>query len=191
MSTSEAVTRQIRVSVISEYSPDRSRPQDRQWFFLYTITIANDSKDTIQLLSRHWVITDDSGEVEEVKGQGVIGQQPVIKPGEDLHLHVRRFAADRPRHHGGHVSDDRRRRQTVRRHDSQIYAERALYGPLKGLHLRSSAIGESAICNRKDIANRQSPSAIDNPDGSSIIAQSTSMGNVQLSRTLPVTPARE
>ena len=84
MPTSEAVTRQIRVSVISEYSPDRSRPQDRQWFFLYTITIANDSKDTIQLLSRHWLITDDSGEVEDVKGQGVIGQQPVIKPGEDF-----------------------------------------------------------------------------------------------------------
>ena len=84
MSTSEAITRQIRVSVISEYSPERSRPHDRQWFFLYTITIANDGDEVIQLLSRHWLITDDSGEVEEVKGQGVIGQQPVLRPGEEF-----------------------------------------------------------------------------------------------------------
>lgn len=84
MYTSAAVTRDIRVSVISEYAPDQSRPQDQQWFFLYTITIANEGKETVQLMSRHWIITDGSGHVEEVKGPGVVGQQPVLGPGESF-----------------------------------------------------------------------------------------------------------
>ena len=84
MFTSEATTRGIRISVESEYAPDRSRPAQQQWFFLYTITIANHGHDTVQLLSRHWIITDGSGHVEEVKGPGVIGQQPVLAPGESF-----------------------------------------------------------------------------------------------------------
>ena len=84
MFTSEAVTRGIRVAVTSEYSPDRSRPGQQQWFFLYTITIRNESQDTVQLISRHWIITDGGGHVEEVKGPGVIGQQPVLAPGESF-----------------------------------------------------------------------------------------------------------
>jgi ApaG protein len=82
MFASEATTRDIRVSVLSEYAPDRSRPAQHQWFFLYTITIANEGRDTVQLLSRHWVITDGSGHTEEVRGPGVVGQQPVLAPGE-------------------------------------------------------------------------------------------------------------
>jgi ApaG protein len=82
--TSEATTRGIRVSVLSEYAADRSRPAQQQWFFLYTITITNDGEDTVQLLSRHWIITDGSGHVEEVKGPGVVGQQPVLGPGESF-----------------------------------------------------------------------------------------------------------
>jgi ApaG protein len=82
MFTSEATTRGIRVQVLSEYAPDRSRPAELQWFFLYTITITNDGQDTVQLLSRHWIITDGAGHVEEVKGPGVVGQQPVLGPGE-------------------------------------------------------------------------------------------------------------
>jgi ApaG protein len=82
MFTSEALTRDIRVSVTAEYAPDRSRPQQQRWFFLYTITIANESADTVQLLSRHWIITDGDGQVEEVRGPGVVGQQPVLSPGE-------------------------------------------------------------------------------------------------------------
>jgi ApaG protein len=84
MFTSEATTRGIRVSVLSEYSADRSRPLQQQWFFLYTITIANEGHDTVQLLSRHWIITDGSGHVEEVKGPGVVGQQPTLGPGEEF-----------------------------------------------------------------------------------------------------------
>ena len=82
MFTSEATTRRIRVQVLSEYAPDRSRPAEQQWFFLYTITITNDGDDTVQLLSRHWIITDGAGHVEEVKGPGVVGQQPILNPGE-------------------------------------------------------------------------------------------------------------
>jgi ApaG protein len=84
MSTSEAVTRGIRISVVAEYAPDRSQPSRGQWFFLYTITITNEGKDTVQLISRHWIITDGKGRVEEVKGPGVIGKQPVLGAGESF-----------------------------------------------------------------------------------------------------------
>ena len=84
MFTSEAVTRGIRVSVVSEYAPTRSRPQASEWFFLYTITIKNESTETVQLMSRHWLITNATGEVEEVRGPGVVGQQPVLAPGESF-----------------------------------------------------------------------------------------------------------
>jgi ApaG protein len=84
MFTSEASTRGIRVSVVSEYAPDRSRPADEHWFFLYTITISNESPDTVQLISRHWIITNGTGAVEEVRGAGVVGEQPVLAPGESF-----------------------------------------------------------------------------------------------------------
>ena len=84
MFSSEATTRGVRVQVLSEYAPDRSRPGQQQWFFLYTITITNEGDDTVQLISRHWIITDGSGHVEEVKGPGVVGHQPVLAPGESF-----------------------------------------------------------------------------------------------------------
>ncbi|HEX5215294.1 MAG TPA: Co2+/Mg2+ efflux protein ApaG [Vicinamibacterales bacterium] len=82
MFTSEATTRAIRVSVVCEYAPERSRPHDQHWFFLYTITIANEGTETVQLVSRHWIITNGTGHVEEVKGPGVVGEQPVLGPNE-------------------------------------------------------------------------------------------------------------
>ena len=84
MFISEATTRGVTVSVVSEYAPDQSRPSDNQWFFLYTITISNGGDETIQILSRHWIITDSNSRVEEVKGPGVVGQQPIIEPGEQF-----------------------------------------------------------------------------------------------------------
>lgn len=81
MTGSEAVTRGVRVEVETEYSPDHSTPGS-QWFFLYTITISNEGDEPVQLLSRHWVITDAVGHVEEVRGPGVVGEQPVIEPGQ-------------------------------------------------------------------------------------------------------------
>jgi ApaG protein len=82
MFTSEAVTRGVRVRVRSEYAPERSQPSKGQWFFLYTITIANEGPRTVQLLTRHWIITDATGHVEEVRGPGVVGEQPILRPGE-------------------------------------------------------------------------------------------------------------
>ena len=84
MFTSEAVTHGVRVAVRAEYAPDRSRPADRQWFFFYTITISNESPETVQLISRHWIITNAEGEVQNVQGDGVVGEQPVLAPGESF-----------------------------------------------------------------------------------------------------------
>jgi ApaG protein len=70
---SEAVTRNVRVHVESEFAPGRSSPAENKWFFLYTIRITNESAETVQLLSRHWIITDAMGEVREVRGPGVVG----------------------------------------------------------------------------------------------------------------------
>ena len=82
MENSESITRNIRIHVRSEYIPERSAPPRHQWFFAYRIRIANEGAETIQLLARHWVITNASGHVEEVNGEGVVGEQPVIEPGE-------------------------------------------------------------------------------------------------------------
>jgi ApaG protein len=81
---SEAITRSIRVNVEAQYSPAHSHPANQQWFFLYTIRITNEGQETVQLISRHWLITDANDRVEEVRGLGVIGQQPVLAPGESF-----------------------------------------------------------------------------------------------------------
>ena len=82
MPSSEATTLGVKVQVVSEYDPERSRPLEHRWFFRYTITITNQKSETVQLLSRHWIITDGRGKVDEVSGLGVVGQQPAIDPGE-------------------------------------------------------------------------------------------------------------
>lgn len=79
---SQAITRGLEVSVESRYVPERSSPDDGAWFFAYTVTLHNVGSDTVQLISRHWIITDADGHVEEVRGPGVVGAQPVLKPGE-------------------------------------------------------------------------------------------------------------
>jgi ApaG protein len=84
MFTSDAVTRGVRVHVESEYAPERSQPSHQQWFFLYTITITNQGTEIVQLLTRHWIITDGRGRVEEVRGPGVVGKQPTLAPGESF-----------------------------------------------------------------------------------------------------------
>lgn len=84
MSTSEATTRNIKVQVKSQYDPSRSNPNQNEWFFLYTVRITNEGSDTVQLMSRHWVITDGMGKVQEVRGPGVVGNQPVLAPGESF-----------------------------------------------------------------------------------------------------------
>jgi len=83
-STSEAVTNNVRVEVESQYAAEHSQPFQNQWFFYYTIRISNESNETVQLLSRHWIITDANGHIEEVRGPGVVGEQPVLAPGESF-----------------------------------------------------------------------------------------------------------
>ena len=72
----------INIQVEPRYLPEQSSPEDRVYTFAYTITVTNTGHVAAQLIARHWVINDASGQTQEVKGLGVIGQQPVIKPGE-------------------------------------------------------------------------------------------------------------
>lgn len=71
----------VSIHVVTAYLPSHSRPEERQYTFAYTITISNDSDLPVQLLSRHWIITDADNDVQEVRGEGVVGEQPVIPPG--------------------------------------------------------------------------------------------------------------
>jgi ApaG protein len=79
---SEAVTQGVRVEVRSQLVPERSDPDSGQWLFAYRVRISNEGAETVQLLQRHWVIIDGRGVVEEVRGPGVVGEQPLIRPGE-------------------------------------------------------------------------------------------------------------
>ncbi len=76
------VTHGIKISVESQYQEVYSRPEQRQYFFSYRIRIENNSDYTVQLLRRHWFIFDAAGTGQEVEGEGVVGQQPVLKPGD-------------------------------------------------------------------------------------------------------------
>ena len=82
--TSEAITNNVRVEVESLYRADQSQPFQDHWVFQYTIRITNEGHETVQLLSRHWIITDASNHTDEVKGPGVVGEQPILVPGESF-----------------------------------------------------------------------------------------------------------
>ena len=73
---------QFSCEVIPQYLPEQSAPEDNVYGFSYTVTVTNTGEVTAQLISRHWVISDASGHSQEVKGLGVIGQQPLLAPGE-------------------------------------------------------------------------------------------------------------
>ena len=80
-----AVTEGVRVTVESMYLADRSAPDEGSYAFAYHVTIANEGTERVRLMRRHWIITDGNGRVEEVEGPGVVGQQPVLAPGEEHH----------------------------------------------------------------------------------------------------------
>ena len=82
--TSNAVTDGIRVRVVSQYLAEQSSPPANRYVFAYTITIANEGTRTAQLRTRHWIITDGRGVVEEVRGDGVVGEQPRLDPGQSF-----------------------------------------------------------------------------------------------------------
>lgn len=73
---------QIDVNIVTRYLPEQSQPQQNRFAFAYEVTISNNGSLPAQLLSRHWLITDGNGQVQEVRGTGVIGEQPLIAPGD-------------------------------------------------------------------------------------------------------------
>ena len=77
-----AVTRQIEVTVEPNFMPERSSVDRREYFWSYTVVITNTGEETVQLQTRHWIITDATGRRQEVRGRGVIGEEPVLAPGE-------------------------------------------------------------------------------------------------------------
>ena len=78
---SDTTTRGIRIQVTATYLPERSSPKDAKYLFAYHIRISNVGSEAAQLVSREWIITNAEGEVERVKGPGVVGEQPVLPPG--------------------------------------------------------------------------------------------------------------
>ena len=75
---------QIEVQPVAQFIPDQSDPEENRYLFAYTVTIKNIGEVPAQLVSRHWIITDAHNEVQEVRGLGVVGKQPLLKPGESF-----------------------------------------------------------------------------------------------------------
>lgn len=84
MPMSAAANYRIRVEAVADYVAEQSDPDDDRYVFAYHITITNTGEAPAQLISRHWIITDSNGKVQEVRGQGVIGEQPRLAPGEQF-----------------------------------------------------------------------------------------------------------
>jgi len=80
----ESKNYEIAVEVETQYLPEQSDPAAERYFFAYSITITNIGSVAAQLISRHWIITDAEGKVEEVRGLGVVGHQPMLQPGESF-----------------------------------------------------------------------------------------------------------
>ena len=79
-----ATTRSIRISVEPFYVADQSEPENARWVFGYRVRIENEGGETVQLLTRHWKITDGRGRLVEVRGEGVVGEKPLLEPGESF-----------------------------------------------------------------------------------------------------------
>jgi ApaG protein len=82
MENSPDIRYRIEVSVRCSYLPEQSRPDDRRFAFAYTVSIQNRGLEAARLLSRHWIIADADGRIQEVRGEGVVGKQPYLRPGE-------------------------------------------------------------------------------------------------------------
>src|ERR1041384_1582405 len=78
----QSETHKIRVDVDTAYLAEQSDPKERRYVFSYTITIRNEGSVPARLLTRHWIITDSNGKGQEVRGEGVVGEQPYLKPGQ-------------------------------------------------------------------------------------------------------------
>lgn len=80
----EAKKYDIGIEVATHYLPEQSKPDEDRYFFAYSITVTNLGSAAAQLISRHWIIADATGKIEEVRGLGVVGHQPLLKPGESF-----------------------------------------------------------------------------------------------------------
>ena len=80
----DSLQNNIKVGVETRYIEEQSNPEQNYFVFAYTITIQNQGRQTAQLLTRHWIITDSNHKVQEVRGDGVVGEQPILKPGEQF-----------------------------------------------------------------------------------------------------------
>ena len=78
------VTRDILISVVPQFLPEQSTPGDNRYVWAYTVRIENQGADTVQLLNRYWRITDAMGTSHEVRGEGVVGEQPILRPGDSF-----------------------------------------------------------------------------------------------------------
>jgi ApaG protein len=81
---SEAITHGVHVRVEASYDSQRSQPQQGLWFFLYSVTITNTGEDTVKLLHRYWTVVSGDGSEEHVDGSGVVGEHPILAPGESF-----------------------------------------------------------------------------------------------------------
>ena len=97
------VTRSIKVVVNPTYLEDQSSPIENRYVWAYHVRIENQGAETVQLRRRHWRITDAQGRVQDVRGAGVVGEQPVLAPGAKLRIHQRHAAGDAVGHHGRHL----------------------------------------------------------------------------------------
>ncbi len=82
--TNITITQQVKIEVTSQYIPDQSNPEQNDYFFAYHIEITNLGHHTVKLITRHWIICNANGESFEVKGEGVVGQQPTLKPNQSF-----------------------------------------------------------------------------------------------------------
>ena len=117
-----AVTRQIEVTVEPNFMPERSSAESSQYFWSYTIVITNTGDETVQLRTRHWIITDASGHKQEVRGEGVVGEQPVLAPGERFEYTSGVPLLDRLGLHDRPLPDGQRKRRAVRDRRADVLA---------------------------------------------------------------------
>ena len=79
---SSYTTKGVSISVEPEFVPQKSNPMDHEWLFVYHVEIKNEGEESVQLLARHWVITDGDGNEQHVRGEGVVGETPVLQKGQ-------------------------------------------------------------------------------------------------------------
>ena len=124
-----AITNDIQVTALPDFLPERSDPAQNRYFWSYTIEIANLGRERVQLLSRHWIIIDANGRREEVRGPGVVGEQPVLEPGETFRYASGCPARDALRDDAGQLSHGHRRRRDLRHRGSGLFARQSLVPP--------------------------------------------------------------